>query len=44
MKVLAVDDDEKILKVLTAYLEKEKYTVITARDGWEAVDKALPLG
>lgn len=39
VKVLVVDDDEKILKVLTAYLEKEGYTVITAVDGWEAVDK-----
>ncbi|WP_093689791.1 response regulator transcription factor [Sporolituus thermophilus] len=44
MKVLVVDDDEKILKVLTAYLEKEGYSVITARDGWEAVDKARQLG
>lgn len=44
MKVLVVDDDEKILKVLTAYLEKEGYTVITAKDGWEAVDKARQLG
>lgn len=40
MNVLVVDDDEKILKVLTAYLEKEDYTVMTAKDGWEAVDKA----
>lgn len=39
MKVLVVDDDEKILKVLTAYLEKDGYTVITAKDGLEAVDK-----
>ena len=39
MKVLVVDDDDKILKVLTAYLEKEGYTVGTAKDGWEAVDK-----
>lgn len=44
MKVLVVDDDEKILKVLTAYLEKEGYAVITAKDGWEAVDKARQLG
>lgn len=44
MKVLVVDDDEKILKVLTAYLEKEGYTVITAKDGWEAVDKARQFG
>lgn len=43
MKVLVVDDDEKILKVLTAYLEKEDYTVITAKDGLEAVEKAFRL-
>lgn len=40
MKALVVDDDEKIRKVLMAYLEKEGYAVITAKDGWEAVDKA----
>ncbi len=39
MKVLVVDDDEKIIKVLAAYLEKEGYTVETAREGWEAVGK-----
>ena len=39
MKVLLVDDDEKILKIMTTYLVKEQYTVITAKDGWEAVDK-----
>lgn len=43
MKVLVVDDDEKILKVLTVYLEKEGYTVLTARDGLDAVDKARKL-
>lgn len=43
MKVLVVDDDEKILKVLTVYLEKEGYGVITAKNGWEAVDKARQL-
>lgn len=39
MKVLVVDDDEKILKVMKAYLEREGYLVETAKDGWEAVDK-----
>lgn len=43
MKVLVVDDDDKIIKVLTAYLEKEGYTVETAQDGWEAVDKTRQL-
>lgn len=39
MKVLVVDDDDKILKVLTAYLVKEGYTIETAQEGWEAVKK-----
>ncbi|MPM40132.1 Sensory transduction protein regX3 [bioreactor metagenome] len=43
MKVLVVDDDEKILKVLKAYLEKENYSVVTAMDGLEAVDKLHKL-
>jgi len=43
VKVLLVDDDEKILKVMTAYLEQEGYAVITAKDGWEAVDKTRQL-
>ena len=43
MKVLVVDDDEKILKVLTAYLEREEYIVLTAKDGWEAVEKTRQL-
>lgn len=44
MKVLIVDDDEKILQVLTAYLQKDNYTVLTVKDGWEAVDKVRQLG
>ena len=43
MKVLLVDDDEKILKVMTTYLEKEGYDVLAAKDGWEAVDKTKQL-
>lgn len=39
MKVLVVDDDEKILKVLTAYLIKEGYSVETAQEGWAAVQQ-----
>jgi DNA-binding response OmpR family regulator len=38
VNVLVVDDDEKILKVLTAYLQREGYTVATSRDGVEAVE------
>lgn len=40
MKVLVVDDDDKIAKVLAAYLEKDGYRVEMAHDGWTAVDKA----
>lgn len=40
MKVLVVDDDDKIAKVLAAYLEKDGYSVEMAHDGWTAVDKA----
>jgi DNA-binding response OmpR family regulator len=39
VKLLVVDDDEKILKVLTAYLLKAGYEVVTAQDGLEAVQK-----
>jgi len=40
MKVLVVDDDEKILKVLVTYLTKEGYITETAMDGKSAVEKA----
>ena len=40
MKVLVVDDDEKILKVLVTYLTKEGYVTETAKDGLEAIRKA----
>ncbi|MBP2633494.1 MAG: two component transcriptional regulator, winged helix family [Firmicutes bacterium] len=43
MKVLLVDDDEKILKVLTAYLQKENYVVFSVKDGREAVEKASEI-
>lgn len=43
MKVLVVDDDEKILKVLTAYLAKAEYKVETAQEGWDAVTKVAQL-
>lgn len=41
MKVLVVDDDEKIRKVLTAYFENEGYNVETAKDGLAAVQQAI---
>ncbi|MEJ6950312.1 response regulator [Natronospora cellulosivora (SeqCode)] len=36
-KILLVEDQEKILKVLKVYLEKENYIVNTASDGEEAL-------
>jgi DNA-binding response OmpR family regulator len=38
MKILVVDDDEKISKILTAYLVRDGYTVKTAPDGLAALD------
>ena len=40
MKVLVVDDDEKIIKVLVTYLTKEGYMTETVMDGRRAVEKA----
>lgn len=40
MKVLVVDDDEKLVKVLSAYLFKEGYTVETALNGVAAMERA----
>lgn len=40
MKILVVDDDEKIIKVLVTYLTKEGYLAETAMDGKIAVEKA----
>ena len=39
MKVLVVDDDEKIVKVLVTYLTKEGYMTEIAMDGRNAVEK-----
>ena len=36
-KILVVDDEKKITRVLKAYLERENYFVITAHDGPEAL-------
>jgi DNA-binding response OmpR family regulator len=36
-KILVVDDEERIIEVVKAYLEKEGYEVITAVNGEEAV-------
>jgi DNA-binding response OmpR family regulator len=37
-KILVVDDEPQILKVLQAYLEKEGYKVVTATDGKQALE------
>lgn len=37
-KILVVDDDANIVKLIKLYLEKEDYTVCTASDGIEAID------
>ncbi len=37
-KILVVDDEYKIRKLIRAYLEKEKYSVITAENGQEALN------
>ncbi|MEG6565420.1 response regulator transcription factor [Thermoanaerobacterium saccharolyticum] len=38
MRILAIDDEEKILDVIKAYLEKEGYTVLTETDGANALN------
>ncbi len=40
-KILLVDDDETILKVLADRLESEGFTVTKARDGAEGLSRAL---
>ena len=37
-KILVVDDEPQILKVLQAYLEKEGYHVVSAMDGRQALE------
>jgi DNA-binding response OmpR family regulator len=39
-KILLIDDEPNILKVLKSRLEAEKFVVITASDGKEGLDKA----
>jgi CheY-like chemotaxis protein len=36
-RVLVADDDPAILRLVTTLVEKEGYTVVTARDGREAI-------
>ena len=39
-KILVVDDEERIVDIIKAYLEKDGFTVITAYDGRSALDLA----
>lgn len=41
LKILAVDDEPKILRLLQANLEREGYEVVTASDGQEALAMIL---
>jgi two-component system response regulator ResD len=41
MKILIVDDEERIRRLLKMYLEKENYVIEEAEDGEEALEKAL---
>ncbi|KOO44059.1 response regulator transcription factor [Priestia koreensis] len=40
-KILVVDDEERIRKLLKMYLEKENYEIEEAKNGVEAVEKAI---
>ena len=39
-RILVVDDDESVRKVLAAILEEEGYAVDTAKNGREAIKKS----
>lgn len=41
MKILVVDDEERIRRLLKMYLERENYVIEEAEDGNEALSKAL---
>mgnify|MGYP002595705618 FL=1 len=38
-KILLVDDDTELVKMLSKYFERKKYRVITAQNGKEAIEK-----
>ncbi len=40
-KILVVDDDALVLRVLADQLKEEGYSVITAKNGAEAIDRAI---
>ncbi len=39
MKILIVDDDQNILRLYKEELEEEGYTIVTASNGQEAIEK-----
>lgn len=41
IKILVVDDEERIRRLLKMYLERENYTIEEAQDGNQAVEKAF---
>src|SRR3954464_5821561 len=41
VKILVVDDEERIRRLLKMYLERENYVIEEAEDGNEALEKAL---
>ncbi|HSW47650.1 MAG TPA: response regulator [Candidatus Saccharimonadales bacterium] len=40
MKVLIIDDDEMLINIWSLALEKDQYTVVTARSGREGIEMA----
>ncbi len=42
-KILVIDDEEKILNLVTSYLEKENYDVTTTQDGISGLKLAQEL-
>ena len=43
VRILVIEDDPNILKLLPSDLELEGYTVFTAKDGMEGLDRARTL-
>ena len=39
MNILVADDELSMLKIIEAYLKKEKFNVLTASDGEESLEK-----
>lgn len=42
-KILLADDDIDLLKMLKSFLTLKSYTVITAENGWAALEKLSEL-